>query len=47
MQAHDREIDVVEQFMVELSTDAGAGKHHHLLSTITLQKREQQQQALI
>ena len=45
--AHDGQIDVVEQLVVELDRHAAAEEHHHLLLPVLLQECEQQHEPLL
>ena len=45
--ALDRQVDVVEEFVVVLDGHARRKEHHHLLLPILLQEGEQQQQPLL
>ena len=41
------QVDVVEQLVVELHSEAGVEEDHHLLLAVLLEEREQQQEALL
>lgn len=47
MDGHDRQVDIVEQLIVELHRHAGGEEHHQLLLAVLLQKGEEQQEALL
>ena len=42
-----RQVDVVQQLVVELDGEAGVEENHHLLLAVLLEEREQQQEALL
>ena len=44
---HDRQVDVIEQLIVELDGHAGGEEHHHLLFAVLLEEGEQQQESLL
>ena len=44
---HDRQVDVVEQLVVELDRHAGGEEHHELLLPVLLQEGEEQQESLL
>lgn len=44
---HDRQVDIVEQLIVELHRHAGGEEDHQLLLAVLLQKGEEQQEALL
>lgn len=47
MDTHDGQINVVEQFMMELDRHARAEEHHHLFLTILLEESEQEKESLL
>lgn len=47
MDGHDRQVDVVEQLVVELHGHAGGEEDHQLLLAVLLQEGEEQQEALL
>lgn len=47
MYAHDRQVDVVEQFMMELDRQARAEENHHLLFAVLFQECEQKQESFL
>jgi hypothetical protein len=47
MYAHDRQVNVVEQFMVELDRQTRAEEHHHLLLAVLLEECEEKQEAFL
>lgn len=44
---HDRQVNVVEQLIVELDRHAGGEEHHQLLLAVLLQEGEEQHEALL
>lgn len=47
MNAHDREVDVVEELMVKLDRHAGVEEHHHLLLPVLLDECVQNEEPLV
>lgn len=47
MDGQDGQVDVVEQFVVELHRHAGGEEHHHLLLAVLLEEGKEQQEALL
>lgn len=47
MDGHDRQVDVVEQFIVEFHGHTGREEDHQLLLAVLLQEGEEQQEALL
>jgi hypothetical protein len=45
--AHDGQVDVVEQFVMELHRQARAEENHDLLFAILFEEREQKQEPLL
>ena len=44
---HDRQVNVVEQLVVELDRHTGGEEHHQLLLAVLLQEGEEQHEALL
>ena len=47
MNGHDRQVDVVEKFVVELDGQTGAEEDHDFLVSILSQEREQKQKPFL
>ena len=47
MDGHASQVDVVQQFVVELDGHAGGEEHHHLLVPVLLQEGEEEEEALV
>jgi hypothetical protein len=47
MYAHDGQVDVVQQFIVELDRQAGTEENHHLLFAVLLEECEQKQEPFL
>jgi len=47
MYAHDRQVDVVEQFMMELDRQAGAEENHDLLFAVLFEECEKKQEPFL
>jgi hypothetical protein len=47
MYAQDRQVDVVQQFMMELHRQARAEEYHHLLFSVLFEECEQKQESFL
>lgn len=47
MNAHDREVNVVEELMVKLDRHAGVEEHHHLLLSVLLDECVENKESLV
>lgn len=47
MNAHNREVDVVEELVVKLDSHAGVEEHHHLLLPVLLDECVQNEEPLV
>ena len=47
MDGHARQVDVVQQHVVELHRHAGGEEHHHLLVPVLLQEGKEQEETFV